>query len=148
MTVSERAKEKLDAAGKEIKVAVNNLKNEVAELSKKVKDKLEGTGDDMRETTEKLTREVKTLSEKVKELIPQRRRRRRRLPSYSEDMPDFSPSVLRGSPFFEIQRAINRIFDEFSHETERPAKRWDDPAPSASAKRRITPSKKSVTSLR
>jgi len=36
MTISEKAKEKLDAAGKEIKAAVDNLKNEVAELSKKV----------------------------------------------------------------------------------------------------------------
>jgi HSP20 family protein len=44
-------------------------------------------------------------------------------------MPDFSPSVLRGSPFFEFKRTINRIFDEFSHEMERPARRRDNPAP-------------------
>jgi len=130
MTISEKAKEKLDAAGKETKTAVDSLKNEVAELSKKVKEKLEDTGDDMKDTAEKLTQEVKTLSEKVKELIPQRRRRRRRrFPTYSKEIPDFSPSVLRGSPFFEIQRAINRIFDEFSREMEIPARRWDDPPP-------------------
>ena len=128
MTISERAKEKLDAAGKEIRTAVDSLKNEVAELSKKVKEKLEGTGDDMKDTAEKLTREVKTLSERVKELIPQRRRRRH-LPLYPKEMPGLSPSVLRGSPFFEIQRAINRIFDEFSREIEMPGRRWDDPAP-------------------
>ena len=128
MTISEKAKEKLDAAGKEIRTAVDSLKNEVAELSKKVKEKLEGTGDDMKDTAEKLTREVKTLSERVKELIPQRRRRRH-LPLYPKEMPGLSPSVLRGSPFFEIQRAINRIFDEFSHEIEMPGRRWDDPAP-------------------
>lgn len=99
MTISEKAKEKLDVAGKEIKTAVDNLKNEVAELSKRVKEKLEGTGDDMKETAEKLTREVKTLSDKVKELIPQRRKNQQ-LPSYQKEMTDFSPTVMRRAPFF------------------------------------------------
>ena len=43
---------------------MDNLKNEVAELSKKVGERLDGAGNNMKETAKKLTREVKALSEK------------------------------------------------------------------------------------
>lgn len=58
MSISEKAKEKLDEAGKEIKDAVDNLKKEVGELTEKVKDKLKGTGKETREATEELAKEV------------------------------------------------------------------------------------------
>ena len=128
MAISEKAKEKIDAAGKEIKTAVESLKNEVTELTKKVKEKWDGAGDDMKETAEKLTQEVKTLSEKVKELIPQRKKDQRLL-GHPKEMPDFKPPVMRGSPFSEIQRAINQIFDEFSQKIEMPGRRWSEPSP-------------------
>ena len=38
MGVSEKAKEKLDEAGKEIKEAIDNLRQDVAVLTNKVKD--------------------------------------------------------------------------------------------------------------
>ncbi|MBN2062164.1 MAG: Hsp20 family protein [Deltaproteobacteria bacterium] len=73
MIVSEKAKEKLDEASKEIKEAIDNLKEEVSALTGKVKEKLKGAGEDMRESAEELTKEVKNLSDKVKELVPKRR---------------------------------------------------------------------------
>jgi HSP20 family protein len=123
MAISEKAKEKLDTAGKEIMTAVDNLKNEVVELSKKVKERLDGAGNDMKETAEKLTKEVKALSEKVKELIPQRSKRQKPSESSKEILP-VSPQAMRGYSFFEIQRDLNRIFDEFYRKIEMPSQRW------------------------
>ena len=128
MAISEKAKEKLDAAGREIKTAVDNLKNEVAELSKKVRERLDGAGDDMKDTAEKLTREVKTLSEKVKELIPQRAKRRGIAEPSKEILP-VSPPAMRRPSFFEMQRDFNRLFDEFSREIGMPGQSWDLTAP-------------------
>jgi HSP20 family protein len=54
MSVSEKAKAKLDEASKEIKEAIDNLRTEVTELSNKVKEKLKGTGEEMRETDEEI----------------------------------------------------------------------------------------------
>jgi gas vesicle protein len=45
MAVSEKAKERLDEAGKEIREAVDSLKKDVVELTTKVKDKLKDTGE-------------------------------------------------------------------------------------------------------
>ncbi len=111
MTVSEKAKEKLDEASKEIKEAIDNLKQEVAELTKKVKDKIKGTGEEMRESDEELTQEVKGLSEKVKNLIP-KRRKRSQLPVRVDQYPEFHPDVW-GQPLLELRKATDRLFDDF-----------------------------------
>jgi len=50
MAVSEKAKEKLDEASKEIRGAIENLGRDVAELGSKVKDRLKGSGEEMRES--------------------------------------------------------------------------------------------------
>jgi hypothetical protein len=42
MTVSEKAKEKLDEASKQIKGAIDNLRKEVTQLTDKVKERLKG----------------------------------------------------------------------------------------------------------
>ena len=62
MAIGEKAKERLDDAGKEIKASIDGLRKEVAELTKKVKNKIKGTGEELRETAEELSREVKKLS--------------------------------------------------------------------------------------
>jgi HSP20 family protein len=111
MAVSEKAKEKLDEAGKEIKEAIDGLKGEVAELTQKVKDKLKGTGEEIRESAEELTREVKELSEKVKELIP-RRRKKTQLPVRVDQHPEFQLDTWE-QPFLELRRATDRLFDDF-----------------------------------
>ncbi|WP_028321999.1 hypothetical protein [Desulfatiglans anilini] len=75
MAVSEKAKEKLDEAGKEIRDAVESLGREVAELTGKVKEKFKTGGEEARKSAEELAKEVKTLSEKVKNLMPARWRK-------------------------------------------------------------------------
>jgi ElaB/YqjD/DUF883 family membrane-anchored ribosome-binding protein len=57
MAVSEKAKEKLDEAGKEIREAVDSLRKEVTELTNKVRDKLKGTGEEVRESAEELVQD-------------------------------------------------------------------------------------------
>ncbi|MBW1678258.1 MAG: Hsp20 family protein [Deltaproteobacteria bacterium] len=111
MTVSEKAKEKLDEASKEIKEAIDNVKLEVAELTNKVKEKLKGAGEEMRESAEELTREVKGLSEKVKDLIP-KRRKKNQWPVRIDKYPDFQPDVWE-QPFLELRKATDRLFDDF-----------------------------------
>ena len=112
MTITEKAKQKLDSAGKEIKEAVESLKNEVEELAQKVKEKLKDAGDDMKETAQELTQEVKNLKEKVAHLIPQRKKGQ-----------EMKVKVNKGSalydrerwehPFLELQQRTNRLFEDF-----------------------------------
>ena len=111
MTISEKAKQKIDEAGKEIKEAIENLKQEVAELTSKVKEKFKGSGEDMRESADELTREVKTLSERVRDLIPGRKREAG-VPVRVEDYPAFRPDAWE-RPFLELRRATDRLFDDF-----------------------------------
>jgi HSP20 family protein len=121
MAVSEKAKEKLDEASKEIKEAIESLKKDVAELTNKVKEKLRGTGEEMREPAEGLTREVKTLSEKVKDLIP-KRRRRDQLPVRVERSLDYPPDAWERR-FLELRNATDRLFDDFFREFQLPGDR-------------------------
>ncbi|SPD73354.1 Molecular chaperone (modular protein) [uncultured Desulfobacterium sp.] len=111
MTITEKAKQKLDIAGKEVKEAIDSLKKEVEELSQKVKEKLKGAGEEMKETAQELTQEVKAVSEKVSNLV-----------STKIKSQPLSVKVNRGSspkigdyehPFLELQQATNRLFDDF-----------------------------------
>ncbi|MDY7035383.1 MAG: Hsp20 family protein [Thermodesulfobacteriota bacterium] len=111
MTVSDKAREKLDEASKEIKEAIDNLKEEVAELGNKVKEKLRGAGQEMRESAEELTQEVKTLSEKVRDLIP-KRRKKGQLPVSVDRSSEFRPDTAE-YPFLELRRAMDRLYDDF-----------------------------------
>ena len=112
MAITEKAREKLDDASREIKDAVDGLKRQVSELNEKVKNKLSGAGEGMKETAEELTREVKGLSEKVKALIPLRRKRRQ-LPVQVSKVTGFRSDTWE-HPFLELQRATNQLFDNFS----------------------------------
>jgi len=125
MAVSEKAKEKLDEASKEIKESIDNLKQEVAELTKKVKEKFKGTGDEIRESAEELSHEVKGLSEKVKELIP-KRRKKRQLPVRIDKYPNVQTDVWE--PFLEFRKATDRLFDDFFRSFSRgPLAEWRSP---------------------
>lgn len=125
MAVTERAKEKLDEAGKEIREALDNLKQEVSELTQKVREKLKGARGEMRETAEELTQEVRGLSERVKDLIP-KKRREDRLPVRYEAYPGSLPDIWE-QPFLELRRSMDRLFEcsfgssgEFPAEMRRP----------------------------
>ena len=111
MTVSEKAKEKLDEASKEIKGAIDNLRKEVAELSDKVKERLKGAGRETRESTKELTEEVKTLSERVKDLIP-KRRKKGHVPVHVDRYFEFQPDAWE-HPFLELRKATDRLFEDF-----------------------------------
>ena len=111
MTVSEKAKEKLDEASKEIKEAIDNLKEEVAELTSKVREKLKGAGDEMRESAEGLTQEVKKLSEKVKDLIP-KGRKKSQLPVHMDRPLEYQADAWE-QPFMELRKATDRLFEDF-----------------------------------
>ena len=110
MAVSEKAKEKLDEAGREIREAVESLKKEVAELTNKVKDRLKGTGEEVRDSAEELVKEVKTLSDRVKDLIP-KGKKKRALPVRVERHPDYQPDVWE-QPFVGLRRATDRLFED------------------------------------
>lgn len=112
MNVSEKAKERLDGASKEIKESLDNLRKEAGELRDKVKDRMKGSGEDMRESAEDIYREVKGLSEKVRELIPARRRKRDRSAMRQDDSFDL-PFDSWERPFVELRKATNRLFDDF-----------------------------------
>lgn len=111
MTVSKKAKEKLDETSKEIKEAIDNLKQEVTKLTKKVRHKIKGTGEEMRESAEELAQEVKGLSEKIKDLIP-KRGKKKELPVGIDKYPEFQPDVWQG-PFMDLRKAMDRLFDDF-----------------------------------
>jgi len=111
MAVSQKAKEKLDEASKEIKESIDNLKKEVAELTKKVRERLRGTGQDMRESADDLSKELKGLSEKIKELVP-KKTRKNQLPANIKRQNVFEPDAWSQS-FLDLRKATNRLFDDF-----------------------------------
>lgn len=121
MNVSEKAKEKLDEAGKEIKEAVDKLREEVAELTNKVMEKLRGAGRETRESTSELTKEVKKLSERVKDLIP-KRRKKYQLPVRRSSYSGYQPDAWE-QPFLELRKATDHLFDDFSRSF-----RWPRPS--------------------
>jgi HSP20 family protein len=123
MNVSERAKEKLDEAGREIKEAIDNLKQEVERLSGKVKDKIKGTGAEVRESVEELSREVRGLSERVKDLIP--KRRKNQMPVRVEKFRDRGD--LWEPPFWELNRSMDPVFRDFFGPVGRPGTEWRRP---------------------
>jgi len=124
MAIGEKAKEKLDDAGKEIKAAIDGLGKEVAELTKKVKDRLKGSGEVLKETAEELSRDVKKLSSKVKDIIP-KKEKADPLPVRVEKYPALRSEGF-GQPFLELQRAT-RLFDDFFREFGFSGGRWDEP---------------------
>jgi len=111
MTISEKAKKRLDTTTQELKENIDNLKNEISELTAKIKDKLKGTGSEVRESAEELSRELKNLSEKVKNIIP--KRKKSRLPVRIEK-PNEVASGTWLQPFSDLQRATDRLFNEFA----------------------------------
>jgi DNA-binding response OmpR family regulator len=70
MSISEKTKEKVDDATKEIKAAIDNLGEEVAELTWKARERLKGKGVDLKESAEELSKEFEKLSERIKDIIP------------------------------------------------------------------------------
>jgi len=124
MAIGEKAKEKLDDAGKEIKAEIDGLGKEVAELTKKIKARLKGSGEELKEAAEELKQEVKKLSGKVKDIIP-KRQKAGQLPVRVEEYPALRSEGL-GQPFFELQRAT-RLFDDFIRAFGFPGGRWDAP---------------------
>ena len=124
MAIGEKAKEKLDDAGKEIKASIDSLGKEVAEVTKKAKNKIKGTGEELRETAEELSREVKKLSGKVKDIIP-KRKKTDQLPVRVEKYPALRSESF-GRPFVELQRATNRLFDDFFREFGFSGGRWGE----------------------
>ncbi len=119
MTITEKAKEKLDEATKEIKAGVDGLAVEVAGLSERVKQKLKGNGDEMKEVSEILTREVKELSEKVKQLIP-KRRQKHRLPVRRVKEQDYY-SEKADFPLAGFRREFNHLLNDFFSRFEFPS---------------------------
>jgi len=111
MAVSEKAKEKLDEAGKEIREAVDSLKKEVTELANKVKERLKGTGEEVRESAQELAQEVKSLSSRVKDLIPTGKKKHS-LPVRVDRYSDYAPDVW-DAPFLELRKATDRLFEDF-----------------------------------
>ena len=111
MAVSEKAKEKLDEAGKEIREAVDSLRKEVTELTNKVRDKLKGTGEEVRESAEELVQEVKSLSARVKDLVP-KGKKKRQSPVPIDRYSGYRPDVWE-EPFLELRRAPDRLFEDF-----------------------------------
>jgi HSP20 family protein len=106
-----KAKDKLDNASEEIKGAIQNLGQDVADLGNKLKERLQGTGEEMGESIEELTREVNRLSEKVKDLVP-KRRKKSQLPERVDQYQDFQPGFWE-QPFMEFRKAADRLFEEF-----------------------------------
>ncbi len=114
MNVSERAKEKLDTASKEVREAVEGLKHEVAALSNKVRERLKGSGTELRESADDLTREVKTLSERVRDLLPGRRRY---AVPVKIDRSTRLPADVTNHPFEGTWRISDLLFDDFFRTT-------------------------------
>jgi HSP20 family protein len=125
MAISEKTKERLDDAGKEIKAAVDGLGKDVAELTKKVKERLKGTGEEMKETAEELSKEIKKLSERVKNIIP-RKEKVSKLPVHVDKRPAIRSDDFE-HPFLELRRATNRLFDDFSRGFGLSERFWSEP---------------------
>lgn len=109
MAITEKMKEKLDDASKELKETVDGLRQQVEHLSDKVKDKLKGAGEEMKETVEELTHEIKELKEKVGDLIPHRRKVHR-LPVRVDQKDRPLNSRL------EVQQTADRLFEDLYRE--------------------------------
>ena len=125
MTISEKAKEKLEDASKEIKTAIENLGEDVSELTRKVKEKLKGTGEDIKETAEELTKEVKELSERVKNMVP-KRKKKQQLPVRVERYPSLDPGHF-DCPFLGRGQDTDRLFDAFFRNADLSFRRWGGP---------------------
>ena len=69
MELTEKMKEKLDDASKELRDTFDGLRQQVEHLSDKVKNRLKGAGEETKETVEELTNEIKELKERVADLI-------------------------------------------------------------------------------
>jgi HSP20 family protein len=105
MAITEKVKEKLDDASKELRDTVDGLRKQVERLSDKVKDKLKDTSGEMKETVEDLAHEVKELKEKVADLIPRRRRTHRLPVSVSQRDPQLNSLA-------ELQQTADRLFED------------------------------------
>ncbi len=125
MAISEKTKEKIDDASKEIKAAIDGLGKEVAELTKRVKERLKGTGEEMKETAEELSREIKKLSERAKDLL-HKKEKASRLPVHIDKRPAIRPDDFE-HPFLELRRATNRLFEDFSRGFGLSERLWGEP---------------------
>ena len=121
MTITEKMKEKLDDASKELRDTVEGLRQQVEHLSDKVRDKLKDTSEEMKETVEELTQEIKELKDKVADLIP-RRRKIRRLPV------SVSQKHQQLNSLAELQQTADHLFDDLFREFAASRRvRWDIP---------------------
>jgi HSP20 family protein len=125
MAISEKVKEKIDSAGKEIMESIEALKGEVAGLTRKVKERLSGTGDDLKEASEELSKQVKDLADKVRSLVSQKMKSKN-IPIRVEKTDQISSGGWE-QPFLELQRATNRLFDNFFRDVNRMWDPWADP---------------------
>jgi uncharacterized protein YoxC len=112
MGITEKAKEKVDDATKEIKSAIEGLGKEVSELTKKVKDRLTDARDDLKESAEELSKDVKKLSERVKALIP-KKEKRTKLPVGVGKFAETSFYDFE-HPLFGYGQTVNRLIEGFS----------------------------------
>ena len=126
MEMTEKAKEKIEDATKEVKGVVEDLRADVIKLTDKVKEKLKGTGEDLKESTEELAREVMKLTEKVKNMMPQKTKKEERMPVKTERQ-DIKPYRAEEHPALELERATRSLFDDFFREFNMLNKRWGQP---------------------
>jgi len=121
MAITEKMKEKLDDASKELRDTVDGLRQQVEHLSDKVKDKLKGAGEEMKETVEELTQQIKELKGKVGDLIPHRRKIHR-LPVRVDQKGRYQNSMA------ELQQTADRLFYDLYREFASTRRvRWDIP---------------------
>jgi len=121
MAITERLKERLDDASKELREAIDGFRKQVEQLSDRVRNKLQGTGEEVKETAEELTREIRELKERVNSLIPHRRRASR-LPVR------VAKRNVNGTSVSELQQTADRLFDDLYREFARSRRiRWDIP---------------------
>jgi HSP20 family protein len=125
MGITEKTKEKVDDATKEIKSAIDGLGKEVSELTKKVKDRLTDARDDLKESAEELSKDVKKLSERVKALIP-KKEKRTKLPVNVEKYPETAFYDFE-HPLFGYRHPANRLIEGFSRHFGIPLDEWKNP---------------------
>ncbi len=113
MNVSDKAREKLEDANKEIRESIERLKQEVAELNRKIKEKLSEAGEGIKETAEDLGRDIKELTANVKKMVPLGRKGRRLPVRVEKTDVARSDADLWEPPVVELQKAVNRLFEEF-----------------------------------
>jgi len=125
MTITEKTKERLDDASKEIKAAIDSLGKEAAELTRKVKEKLKDSGEDLKETAEELSKEVRKLSERVKGIIP-KREKKTKLPVRVKKISDIPLDGFE-RPLFGPRWPTNHPIDGFFREFGLPSIDWEGP---------------------